>query len=269
MRTIKQILVLLLVALIAGHIATAIYKGSSTRTVRPEIFCPEGVLEVSASATEKDLLVGITATDEQDGDLTNRIIVASVSKLISNDTAKVTYLVFDSDDNMATCIRQIRYTDYRKPWFEIKQPLVYSTTEDVSVLDRITAYETAEKQIPQQIRVSTLAGTDNSEIFDVTVQVTNAMGDTAWLTLPVLQLEHDPARPQIALTEYLIYLKQGDAFDPQDYLDSVTVNGEILTDATVQVSGTVDTAKADTYRIIYTYPSNGSIGTAILTVVVQ
>ncbi|MBQ9762511.1 MAG: bacterial Ig-like domain-containing protein [Oscillospiraceae bacterium] len=269
MRTIKQILILALVALIAGHIATSIYRGSSDREIGPEISVPADVLEISASASEKDLLVGITAHDEQDGDLTDHVIVASVSKLVANNTAKVTYLVFDSDDNMAIQFRQIRYTDYRKPWFEIKEPLVYSTTEDISVLDRITAYETAEKEIHQQIRVSTLAGTENSEVYDVTVQVTNAMGDTAWLTLPVLQLDHDPNRPQVLLKDYLIYLEQGEQFDPQDYLDSVLQNGEPVRDATVQVAGTVDSQVPDTYRITYTYPSNGSVGTAILTVVVQ
>ena len=269
MRTIKQILILALVALIAGHIATSIYKGSSDRKIGPTISVPQGVLDVSTSSTEADLLVGITAADEQDGDLTDRIIVASISKLISNNTAKVTYLVFDSDDNMAIQFRQIRYTDYRKPWFEVKEPLVYSTTEDISVLDRITAYEAAEKDIHKQIRVSTLAGTENSEIFNVTVQVTNSMGDTAWLTLPVLQLDHDPERPEIQLTEYLIYLEQGAEFDPQDYLKSVIVKGEAVTDATVQVAGTVDTGKADTYRVTYTYLNGSSVGTAILTVVVQ
>lgn len=269
MRTVKQILILALVALIAGHIATAIYRGSSDQMDKPVISCPKDVLEVSASAKESDLLVDITAKDNQDGDLTERVIVASVSKLISHNTARVTYLVFDSDDNMGMAQRIIRYTDYRKPWFQINEPLIYSTTENISVLDRITAYETAEKDIHDQIRVSTLAGTDNSEVFDVTVQVTNAMGDTAWLTLPVLQLEYNPERPQIQLSKYLIYLELGEQFNPQKYLESVTVKGEVLTDAAVQVVGTVDSEKAGTYRITYNYSANGSMGTAILTVVVQ
>ena len=41
--------------------------------------------------------------------------------------------------------------------------------------------------------------------------------------------------------------------------------------ANVKIEGTVDTNKADTYRVIYTYTDNSSneVGMAILTVVVQ
>lgn len=271
MRTIKQFLILALVALLAGNIATAIYQGSSDRTVGPTITCDEVILEISATAMESELLQGITASDPQDGDLTDQVIVASVSKLISSDTAKVTYLVFDSDDNMASFVRRIRYYDYRKPTFSIdpRLPLVYPSTAEVSVLDRVTAQDVVDGDISQQIRVSTLAATEDAEVFDITVQVTNTMGDTAWLKLPVQKLAPDSGRPTVELKEYLLYAEKETNFDPVTYISNVRLaSGDQGSIEDVKVEGTVDTSQEGTYRVTYSYHAGGSVGKAILTVVV-
>lgn len=269
MRTVKQLLIILLVVLTAGHIVTAIYQGSSDRKIGPTISCPEGTLEISASDPESKLLEGVTATDEQDGDLTGQIILGGISKLISEDTAKVTLLVFDSDDNMGTYTRYFRYTDYHRPRFSVDQPLVYSTTEEVSILDRVSATDVVDGDLSEAIRVSTLDASSNSERFYISVQVTNSLGDTAWQRLPVLLLESDPMRPTVTLNSYLTYLEVGSEFDPNTLLASVSdpAGGEDL--SKVRIESNVDTSAAGTYEVIYTYHSNGSEGTAIATVVVQ
>ena len=269
MRTIKQVLIILLVLLTLGLIVTSIYQGSSDRKEPPTISCPEGTLEVSASDGEAALLAGITASDPQDGDLTDQVIVGGISKLISKDTAKVTFLVFDSDDNMGMCIRYIRYTDYQRPQFAIKEPLVYASAADVSLLNRLSATDIVDGDVTNRIRVSTLASTDSSEIFDITIQVTNSVGDTAWLRLPVLIQPTDSLRPVIDLSSYLVYLDEGASFDPASYVKAVTVNQVAANVADVAIESNVDTATEGTYRVTYTYNSDGHIGTAILTVVVQ
>lgn len=268
MRTIKQILIIALVVMLAANIATIIYQGTTDTTDPPIINCPGGILEVSSSVSEAELLEDVTASDGQDGDLTEQVIVASISKLISEDTAKVTYMVFDSDDNMASYVRKIRYTDYRKPRFKVKEPLVYSSAEEVEMLSRLGATDVVDGDISEQIRVSTLAATENPDVFDITVQVTNSMGDTAWMNLPVLRLDYDPLRPTIYLTEYLVYVSVGTDFDPEMYVAKVVGNGEAkLSD--VKIQNWVDTSAAGTYRVYYTYSDDQGTGTAILTVSVQ
>lgn len=271
MRTIKQILILALVALLAGHVVTAIYQGSSDRTIAPKIQCADQILEVSNDAKESALLQGITAYDAQDGDLTDKIIVAGVSKLISNDTAKVTYIVFDSDDNMATFTRRIRYTNYYKPYFSIDpaMPLIYTGSAEVSVLDRIKAHDVIDGDLTRQLRVSTLSPTDDPELYDVTVQVTNSLGDTAWLTLPVQTLSANAQRPTVTLKEHLVYVEGNNDFEPRDYLGSATLpDGSTVSPDDVVITGSVDTTKVGTYRVTYSYDNGGTIGKAILTVVV-
>lgn len=270
MKTIKQAILILLVVLILANVATYFYLGTSDRKIPPQISCPQGVLEISASDGEEVLLSGVTASDEQDGDLTPWITIGGRSKLITNDTAKVTYLVFDSDNNMASCVRRIRYVDYHRPVFEVTEPLVYSTTEEVSMLSRLKATDVVDGDISKNIRVSTLEPTNNSEIFHVSIQVSNSLGDTSVVKLPVLMLESNPRRPEIQLSHSLIYVEKGSKFTPSAYLMGVQVPGvEKPSIADTMVDNQVDTGKPDTYYVTYTYSANDSTGIAILTVVVQ
>ena len=262
-------MIIALLVMLAANIATLIYQGTTDTTDPPVIECSGGILDVTSSVSEAELLVGITARDNQDGDLTDHVIVASVSKLISNDTAKVTYLVFDSDDNMASFVRKIRYTDYRKPRFQLNQPLVYNTTEEVDLLSRLGAHDRIDGDISDKVRFSTLASTEDPDIFDVTVQVTNSMGDTASVVLPVMRQTVDPTRPEIRLTSYLQYVDKDSAFDPMDHLERVLLLDSEADMDKVKVQNWVDTSNVGTYRVFYTYTDDYGTGTAILTVVVQ
>lgn len=269
MKTIKQIVILMLILLAVANVGSHFYLGSTDRDVPPEISCPNDILEISASDSEEVLLSGITASDPQDGDLTDRITIGGISKLITKDTAKVTYLVFDSDNNMASCVRRIRYVDYQRPVFEVTEPLVYASTEDVSMLSRLKAIDVVDGDISHNIRVSTLEPTNHTEVFHVTIQVSNSVGDTSMLTLPVLMLESNPLRPEIQLSHSLVYVSQDSEFIPSAYLLSVQAPGLVPSVADVTVDNGVDTSKPGTYYVNYTYSANGSTGTAILTVVVQ
>lgn len=270
MKTIKQAIVILLAILVVANLATYFYLGTSTKSVPPTISCPDSILEISASDSEAVLLKDVAAHDAQDGDLTHRVAVGGISKLISKDTAKVTYIVFDSDNNMATCVRKIRYTDYHRPTFQITEPLVYSATEEISMLSRLKATDVVDGDISKNIRVSTLEPTKNTEVYNVTIQVSNSVGDTSWVTLPVLVQESDPLRPEIQLSDSLVYLDQGEKFTPSAYILSLRVPGMAEASvADITVDNTVDSGETGTYYVTYSYSANGSIGMAILTVVVQ
>ena len=272
MKTIKQSLIILLVILVVTTVASNWYFGTSTSGIPPTISCPEGVLEISVNDKRNPevLLQGMVATDEQDGDLTDRIIVDDCSKLITNDTAKVTYWVFDSDNNVATCVRKVRFTDYHRPTFQVIEPLVYSSIDEVTMLSRLKATDVLEEDISENIRISTLEPTKHSEVFNVTIQVSNGMGDTSYVTLPVVIQASNFLRPEIQLREYLVYLNKGEKFVPTEYIDDLrvpTVTNPPLHD--IVIDNPVDTGKAGTYYVTYSYSANGCTGMAILTVVVQ
>ncbi len=269
MRTLKILLVILLVVTTGLFGITTIYQRTSGVNVRPEIYCDQATLEISVQQPESDLLVGLTATDEQDGDLTDQIIVAGISKLISEDTAKVTYLVFDSDNNVASCIRQIHYTDYHRPILEVTAPLCFAAKSSSAIIQNLRATDAVDGDISDAIRISTLGNTADSSVLSVVVQVTNSLGDTSRVKLPVIIMDSDPARPMITLQEQLIYLEQGSSFDPEDHLRSVTQAGHSLSTEDVTIENPVDTTVPGTYWVYYRCSSDGSNGLAVLTVIVQ
>ena len=269
MKLLKITLILLLIILVVLCGTTFISQRLSGKDIGPEISCPEGTLEISVHDPDALLLADVTASDKQDGDLTGKVQILSISKLVTNDTAKVTYLVFDSHGNMDTLVRQIRYTDYSRPVFSIKRPLVYSENEPITLLDRLQVTDVIDGDITEFIRISTLSGTSDSEIYTVSLQVPNSMGDTARLTVPVVLQDRTAYRPDIRLSTYLTYIRTGETFHAQSYLTNLsTVEGPVNT-SLVQITSAVDTSTPGTYYVYYRYPYNGTVGIAVLTVVVQ
>lgn len=260
MRIVKWITAVLLLLTAVCYMGNGIYEKVSGKDQGPVITGPEEVLEVSVTAGEEELLAGITAWDQQDGDLTGQIIVGGVSKLVGGDTAKVTCLVFDSDDNMASLVRPIRYTDYCRPVIELTDALVYSGTETALLLERVRVTDSLDGDLSASARVSSLWPTDRDQVFSATILVTNSMGDTASVEVPVIIREENAARPQIHLTEQIVYVDQGSSFDPWDYTSR---------SGGLEIENNVDTSQPGCYWVWYYDNSTSVQGLAILTVVVQ
>ena len=269
MRYIKIMLVALLVVVGALYASNEMNRRLSGVEVPPTIRCDSDVVEVSVRDEDAMLLAGVTASDKQDGDLTADVRVQGISKLITDNTAKVTYIVFDSHGNAASCSRTLRYTDYTKPHFTIESPLVYSENEEIQLLDRLSASDSVDGDLTKAIRVSNLSATSDPDVRMVTVQVTNSMGDTTRLDLPIVIHTGVVVRPDVYLKEYLIYIDQGSKFDPDRYLDSVdTPIGPGDTDD-VKIQSNVDTDTPGTYYVYYRYPYSVTSGLSVLTVVVR
>ena len=122
MLKITKIVLALLTVVLAGLFALRfVQKRFFTDNTPPVISFDSDVLEISVHTKDEKLLSGVTALDNKDGDLSAQVAVKSISKLVGKDTAKITYIVFDSADNMATATRTLRYTDYKKAEFRLEQ----------------------------------------------------------------------------------------------------------------------------------------------------
>lgn len=267
---IMKITLIVLLALTAGLFGFDRIRQNVTGAGEgPSIQCDGDILEISVLQPESDLLAGVTASDPQDGDLTDRILVGSVSKLIGNDTAKVTYLVFDSDNNSASRVRWIRYTDYRKPTLEVTAPLNFAAVSSGTIVKNLKATDVLDGDLSKSIRISVLSTTGRPNVYAVTAQVTNSMGDTALVQLPVIVEEYAAARPVVTLTEQLVYLSAGSGFDARSFLASAECAGRSVPLEDVTVEGTVDTDTPGNYWVYYSYTADGLTGLAILTVVIS
>ena len=265
MKILQRVTVVLFIVVLAAYIGINAYTRAVVDSTPPQITCDTDTIEISVSDPESVLLQGVTAKDDRDGDLTSSIMIKGATNLLSGNTARVSYIVFDSSNNMATCQRTIRYTDYEKPRFSLREPLIYPVDGPVMVLDRLTATDSAGEDISSNINiVSQNVNLYTAGTYFITAQVTNSQGDIESVTLPLII---SSAKKQLVeLKEYLIYLDQGASFNSGNYVSSVKDSaGTVYDQSHVSVEGQVDTAVPGTYYVSYSFQTC----TVILTVVVR
>ncbi|HPU18481.1 MAG TPA: hypothetical protein PLZ27_07400 [Bacillota bacterium] len=66
----------------------------------PEIALKNDILSLSVTSTEKDYLENVTAHDAEDGDITENVIVESISPFDENKVRTVTYVACDSANHV-------------------------------------------------------------------------------------------------------------------------------------------------------------------------
>lgn len=265
-RTLKTILIICLVLVTAAFAAGQVYSRVVADTVPPVITLDSDSITVSVEDGRDALLRGVTASDAKDGDLTGQIIVSGVSKLISNNTAKVSYMVFDKAGNMASATRYVVYSDYHRPRFMLITPLVYSLGETVSITGRLQAQDAVDGDITSSIRVLSSDIISSTEgVYNLTLQVINSLGDTAQVTLPVTIRAEADGDSAVKLRRYLVYVGLGDNFEPRNYIESVSA-GSV---SDVRIDSNVDTQSAGCYLVTYTVTSGGRSSSALMTVVVE
>lgn len=269
MKHIQRITILLFVLTALTLAGFKFYYGQVLDRVNPVIFCDADTIEVSVNDPEDVLLTGMTATDNRDGDLTDTIMVQGVSHLIGNDTAKVSYVVFDSSSNMASFSRYVRYTDYRRPSFSLDGPLVLPVDPEDAVdyvLDQLKASCVLDGDISQNIRITAHNIDDSTPgIYDATFQVTNSMGDVRTIQLKVIVDNYAYARSLIVLKEHIVYLETGSSFDPEAYIQSVSSGSR----SDVTIDNPVNTRVPGTYHVQYAVDRSGGVYVTYLTVVVE
>lgn len=244
----------------------------------PEITVPPEELQISVRADQNALLDGVTAWDDRDGDVTAYLVVEGISAVVGDQRAEVTYAAFDQAGNVAKCRRTLHYTDYQSPRFTLSQPLVFRSGRSFDVFDYVGAEDTLDGSLNDRIKATLVAGeTSISEvgIHMVKFRVTNSMGDTAYLTVPVEVYAAAEYNAALELTEPLVYLQKGDAFRAEDYLRTLKIGTrEIVLNGTpegvkVEIDSDVNTQEPGCYSVSYTVSSETWTGHTRLIVVVE
>lgn len=258
MKLLQRLTVAVFILVLAAYAGLNFYTYRYVDRTPPIITCGSDVVEVRVGAPDSELLRDVTAHDDVDGDISDQIMIKGVSQLITADTAKITYLVMDSSNNMTTASRTVRYTNYEKPRFELTTPLIYSLSSNIRLLDRLRASDRVDGDISHNIRVTTQnVDPSRSGVYSVTVQVSNSLGDVE--TLPLRLLLTDGLRPAVTLTKYVEYISAGASFAPERYIASPADRSG------VEISSNVDTSTPGVYEVSYTH----STGTVYLAVVVR
>lgn len=217
-------------------------------------------LQISVQTPKAELLQGVTATDRHDGDLTQKLVVESVRLIDSDGLVTVRYAVADQAGNVAKAERTAQYTDYESPKFSLSRPLVYEVYQDFDVLDAVYARDALDGDIRHRVRATTMgeASIYSQGTHDVHLQVSNSLGETAEIIVPVEVVETGTYDASLTLTDYLIYLPQGSAFDAEEYLGDFIYRGEDTSlrnglpgAFSLKVEGNVRTGTPGVYPVSY------------------
>lgn len=245
-------------------------------TTPPEITVPNIPLQASIYAQDNIFLEGVTAQDDRDGDVTASVVIENYSDIYEGNKSSVTFAAFDAAGNVAKAQRPVEFIDYQKPRFTLSGPLIFRKGAAFDLFRYVGAVDSLDGKLDSRVKGSLVSGQDTIEepgMYQVEFRVTNGLGDTVHLTLPVEITEQDISRNAPELEEYLIYLKKGDAFNARDYLKAeepvLGADGEVLN--TVQVDSNVNTAEPGVYTVDYIQgkASSKNLGRSRLIVVVE
>ena len=191
--------------------------------------------------------------------------------------------VSDSANHITKATREVSYSDYTAPQFELSGPLVFpkaaNSQDDVNIVAYLTAHDVLDGNVSNKIRIS---GDYTMNVYsegDYPMEfiVTNSMGDTS--TLPVTVKLCNPvvenSLPQIRLKQYLINTPVGTGVNLDDMIEDITYRGYVfnksedgnyycgeytpngeaimISSNSLKRTGTVDFETPGVYEITYTY----------------
>ncbi|MBR3645135.1 MAG: hypothetical protein IKN54_01835 [Lachnospiraceae bacterium] len=136
---IKKLKLILCIACVAVLLISLTYRNNRNKNfdyTPPEMIVDKDEIEVSIEATDDELIKGVSAYDKVDGDVSDRIIIEKLEKDAEGEYNEfiATYVCFDKSGNKTRVKRLIRYTDYVRPHFNLKNDLRFSLNTTGSLL---------------------------------------------------------------------------------------------------------------------------------------
>ena len=95
-------------------VSLSVYTKATKDVTKPHIEFPEEEITYEEGSTYAPLLVGVSAWDNVDDNITDYIRVDSVIPSSDNKSATVTYAVYDSSYNICKVTRTVKYIPLEK-----------------------------------------------------------------------------------------------------------------------------------------------------------
>lgn len=237
----------------------------------PTITIDDGILDVSLDADRDELLTGVTAFDEKDGDITDKVIIESISRFTDKGVSVVKYSVCDNDNHASSAQRKIRYTDYESPRFTLSDSLIFGVSENISIRYILGAMDCIDGDISDKVIITAIEYSSQTVgTYNISAKVTNSKGDKISVDLPIYIEQIALSAPKITLENYILYAEVGDEIDLKaNLISAINVDGEDMRDS-VLIDTNLDTSVAGQYEAHYRCTdAYGREAHKILTVIVE
>lgn len=267
-----RIITILIFVVACAVLCWTLYTVAGQDTLAPVITDSVGDLHLQVSYDSPLLTQGLSATDDRDGDLTDRILVERVSRFSQPGVCQVSYVVFDSNNNFCRYQRTVTYDDYTPPRLHLELPLMYSRGEQISILDRLKLYDCLDGDITHALKLEASNVPDDANgVYEIELYATNNYGDSIYAKIPLNIGVYSADAPRIKLTQYLAYIKAGQAFSPLSYVEAVEdITGTAIPTEQVKVTVMVDPTTPGYGQVCYEVTdARGVTGITYLTVIVE
>lgn len=171
----------------------------SMDTTAPVITLPDADITYSAGTDQNILLQGVTAYDEEDGDLSDKVRIYDIAVLEDGARAQVIYAVYDESYNLgkASCV-----VNYVPP---VKENVTEAET-DIENTEDTTEEKTEEKKDTEEEPVNDSEEEDTEEEDTEEEDTEDEVSET----------------PVIRLTNSKVNVAKGGSFNSLSYVASVT-----------------------------------------------
>ena len=222
MKKFKKIWAVVVVLMTLAFIGYCVMEHMKEDSSGPVISGGGDRIEVSIFDGEEVLLQGITAKDQKDGDVTASLMVEKFSSFYDRNTRMVTLAAFDSDNHISKVQREVVYTDYQSPRFELTGSLRFRAGETVNIDKIVKASDCLDGDVSNKIKIH-LDTTINNRVtgfYTVTYEINNSAGD--FVSLPIAIEVYEPYNNEVTLNldRYLVYY-DGEPIPYEDYLYSI------------------------------------------------
>ena len=265
MKKLRVFSIILLLISTGAFVAFRTYSKHIQDNIPPVVTCDSEELRVSVTAAKEDLLAGVTANDSRSGDVTDSVVVESMSAFTEEGTRIITYAAVDDSMNVGRCERTLVYEDYAPPVFHMSEPLCYTVGQNIDILSCISAQSVLDGDLTSNIKYS-LEKTINTMTageYPIEFRVMDSGGNTVYLKTQISISDKNYAGIEVKLKDYLIYLSVGEGFDPALYYQEADREGEL------SIESNVNTAQAGIYYVDYVVSGTMSSGKSRLVVVVR
>lgn len=217
MRIVKVLFSILFVITVVFSLYLKI--SDNTDYSAPELVCDTEKISVSVNTSDDDILKHVTANDNKDGNLTDDIIIESISPFIGSNNAKIIFAVCDSDNNVSKLEKDIEYIDYTKPVFSFaNQHVYYVGATKIDLMSGVSAKDVLDGDISERVVIAD-SQIDLSQpgVYPVKYSVTTSKGITSEIEVNAY-VYSSRLKFNIELSEYLTYADPEAKIDPKAFI---------------------------------------------------
>ncbi|WP_338631801.1 immunoglobulin-like domain-containing protein [Clostridium baratii] len=229
---------------------TVSMKVTNSINEKPVIHAENKTIKVGSKF---NLMDGVSATDKEDGNITNKIkVVESTVNLSKPGTYKVVYEVTDSHDEKTRKTITVTVVSNEKPVINGIDNVTIKEGTVFNPMTGVTAKDTEDGTITNKVRVDGKVDTNKAGKYELTYTITDTDGNTTTVKRVVTVIantENINEKPVIHAENKTI--KVGSKFDLMDGISATDKEDGNITNKIKVVESTVNLSKPGTYKVVY------------------